>query len=471
MNPPIPDGAEMAQSLERSRNLSLARYVSLGFATIYGLVLVAIGAFLVTAHRAPPTAIRIMVVALLLSLCAQLLGYGLVRGGHQDGAARAITFGILFSQTMFHLVWAALHGYDAILLATFAASVVPIGLGSVLSGTKLMVVTTCSAIITAGFILLIYPHLIGSAVAPFETAISFAVVALVDCLIALLVYGAALLYTQALSSMDMLRVAYERALQLDALKDQFITHVNHELRTPIMTLQGTLEFLGETADQLPAAARDELLTQARRNTDRLVTLLTNVLDVRNIDRATGPVPLEQVAVAPALDAARELSDPLRARQIAFSLPEGLAVWGQATGLQQILTNYLSNAIKYSPASAPITVVARVLPTRQSGQSMVEIAVADGGPGIPAEHIPLLFHRFARLERDLASNVPGTGLGLYLCKVVAESMDGEVGVTSPGLYQPGSTFWVRLPGGIMTATKPLAPPRRSLSRSIAPNAPR
>lgn len=464
MQPHDLDAAQVVQSLDQSRNLSLARYVSLGFAAAYALALLAIGAWSLIAHRFPHPPLMLTCGALAVDVCLQLIGYGLARGGHGDGAARVIILGILFSQASFHLLWASLHGFDAILIASYAASVMPIGLGSVLSGTRLMLMAMLFTGGLATFELLAYPHLLGFAAAPFEIGVSLAIVLVVDGLIALLVYGASALYSQAVQRMDILRVAYAQAVRLDALKDQFITHINHELRTPIMTLQGTLEFLSAALDQLPPLARDTLLEQARQNAERLVTLLSGVLEVRNIDRAAGAVVLEEVAVAPVLAATLQLTDPFGERRIQLHLPEHLVVWGQATGLQQILTNYVSNALKYSPSATPIVVDAVVLPARRGGQPLVEIAVSDGGPGIPADQIPLLFHRFTRLERDLASAVPGSGLGLYLCKAVAEMMGGEVGVTSPGYLEAGSTFWVRLPGGIAADTAP-RPLRRRTTRSL------
>ena len=76
--------------------------------------------------------------------------------------------------------------------------------------------------------------------------------------------------------------------------------------------------------------------------------------------------------------------------------------------------------------------------------MVEIAVRDYGLGVPADQIPLLFQRFARLQRDLESSVTGTGLGLYICRILAERMGGGIRVESAGVPDQGSTFFVLLP---------------------------
>jgi signal transduction histidine kinase len=125
-------------------------------------------------------------------------------------------------------------------------------------------------------------------------------------------------------------------------------------------------------------------------------------------------------------------------------------------VRQILTNLLSNALKYSPQGTPVEVTAEIVVGQREngtkrrhreaagGQQTVEISVRDYGLGIPPEEIPLLFNRFVRLPRDLASNVPGNGLGLYLCQAFAQAMGGTIWVESMGIEGEGSTFHLQLP---------------------------
>src|SRR5262249_22438586 len=147
------------------------------------------------------------------------------------------------------------------------------------------------------------------------------------------------------------------------------------------------------------------------------------------------------------------------RELRLRLPDELVVWGNRMRLQQILTNLLSNALKYSPPGTPVDLTALVVQQvpaalRQPplgrlqraaplARPMVEIVVRDYGQGIPPHQIPLLFNRFVRLPRDLASNVVGSGLGLYLCRVFAESMGGTIWVESTGTPGAGSAFFLRL----------------------------
>lgn len=267
-------------------------------------------------------------------------------------------------------------------------------------------------------------------------------------------------------TLTLLGVAFARAQQLDTLKSQFITHINHELRTPIMTLQGYIEYLQMGWQMLPEAEVEGALKQAGRTADTLVTLLSNILDIRRIEGDSSFAP-ERVPVRAALDAALALIDPRvgqgSTRDLRLRLSGDPVVWGDRIRVQQILTNLLSNALKYSPPGSPVEVTAHVAepasaPRRWrqapgAGREMVEIVVRDYGLGIPPEQVPLLFNRFVRLPRDLASKVLGSGLGLYLCRVFAEAMGGTIRVESAGVPGEGSSFILRLPAPPADAPAP------------------
>lgn len=250
-----------------------------------------------------------------------------------------------------------------------------------------------------------------------------------------------------------------RAQQLEGLKDQFITSVNHELRTPIMTMQGYIELLGELHDQIGSVKRAEMLDRAREANGALVHLVRGILDVRRIESETEEYDPQVVNVYTAAGTALALIEPLEdnlsQRTFLMQVPEDLLIWGEEVRLQQIIVNLIANAIKYSDPGTSITLEAQAViekggrgggwgkhasPHRQ----MVEITVRDEGFGIPPEQLPLLFHRFVRLPRDLASNVRGTGLGLYLCRTFAEVMGGSIWAESSGVPGEGSTFHLRLP---------------------------
>jgi signal transduction histidine kinase len=264
-----------------------------------------------------------------------------------------------------------------------------------------------------------------------------------------------LTYQQTLRALG---VSFARAQRLDTLKAQFITHINHELRTPIMTLQGYIDYLRLGRKRLPEQEVDRSLEKASRTADTLVDLLSSVLDIRRIE-ADDTFAAEPVPVRAALDGAMALIDPRVSegvqRDLRVEIPDGLTAWGDRARTQQILTNLLSNALKYSPPETPIEVTAQLIPAptarqrlgrrrAEPAQDQVEIVVRDYGQGIPPDQLSLLFNRFVRLPRDLASNVAGTGLGLYLCRVFAQGMGGTITAESSGVRGEGTAFILRLP---------------------------
>ncbi len=258
--------------------------------------------------------------------------------------------------------------------------------------------------------------------------------------------------------------AFTREQELSQLKDQFITNVNHELRTPLMAMHGYIKLLRLRHQALAPERRSELIEKAARAGDDLVTLVTSILEIHNLEQtaeAFTPAPTrlyETVESAIRLVAAQtENNQALNAgeRELRVAIPANLFVLADPVRLQQILTNLLSNAIKYSPPGAPIEVAARALPAAWDASqgiraglrgpaAMAQITVRDFGLGIPPEQIPLLFERFVRLPRDLASSIAGNGLGLYLCRTFTEAMGGKIWVESSGIQGEGSTFHLRLP---------------------------
>ncbi len=265
-------------------------------------------------------------------------------------------------------------------------------------------------------------------------------------------------YVRTLRELGDVSVAYERARQLDDLKDQFISHVNHELRSPVMALHGFVELLLLTDESLSPAERRAYLDRAKRAGDSLVALIGNILDMRRLEQQGDTYLPARVPLAETLQSAIELLDPREGgeveRELRVNIPDGLAVQADQVWLRQILTNLLSNALKYSEPGTPVEIEAstvveteaskRLFRREQKGRDVAEIKVRDYGFGVPPEQIPLLFERFVRLPRDLASSVPGNGLGLHLCRLLVERMGGRIWVESSGVPGEGSTFILRLP---------------------------
>ena len=432
------DSFQSARQLNQGRGILLARYVGRAFipAIIFSWAI-----FPIT--HAPWVDIGIVSVGSLIGIGLLIAGVWLAEHQQGEWAARCIVTGIQIATTLLQVFWALHHGIDGVVFALFIAQTIPIGLATALSGVELLrntlVVTAgITTVLFVGGVLWFHPVLVGS-----MALIEWLMTVFFIGIIAALLYGGSIFYAQALQEIGTIRNAYERAQRLDELKDQFITHVNHELRTPIMTMQGIIEFLQVARHDMPPEQEEQLFAQASRNGDQLVSLLTRILDVRQIEKTGASVQSEQVTLTEAIAKGQEIVDPLRKRDFQVVLPPELSVWADPQLLQQIIVNLLGNAIKYSPITAPIDVRASVYPT--SGTPLqVQLHIRDYGPGVPADQVPLLFHRFVRLPRDLASTIPGSGIGLYLSKIFTESMSGKIWVESAGIEGEGADFILELP---------------------------
>jgi signal transduction histidine kinase len=214
-------------------------------------------------------------------------------------------------------------------------------------------------------------------------------------------------------------------------------------------------------ENAPRERLQKATKSAIRAAENLRKLLASILDASRMEQGSGNITPERIPLAAAIQAALQVIDPneggLRERELRIRVPESVAIWGEPVRLQQILTNLLSNALKYSPRGTPIDVSVRVVRIAEHasswrrkhaapamGRKFVEVTVRDYGLGIQPEQIPLLFQRFVRLPRDLASTVVGNGLGLYVCRICAEAMGGRIWVESTGVEGEGAAFHLRLP---------------------------
>lgn len=432
---------------DRQRRLRLSRGIAPVFATILMLVLIA-SAFIpdmkgTRSHFG------------LVLLCAAL--FILATASAWRNRVNLAT-GSILAGALLLMILAVLVNQPFILsdLLTIPACVI-IGLAA-LVGVPWMILATaaCTSVIV---IVLSHSSSLGHELADPNNVASTVAFVIEQWALAAIVYAAARGYQRTLRETGDVRVQYERARKLDELKDQFITNVNHELRNPVMLMQGYIELLRLKGQEMTREKSAELVQRASKAGDHLAELLQSILDARRLDHRSDTFVPEAVPVRETLEVAASLVDPRSGqhveRQLRVNMTAGLAVWGERVLLQQILTNLLSNAVKYSQPGTPVEVSARIVtesaptPTRwlsapHSEREMAEIAVRDFGLGIPPDEVPFLFERFVRLPRDLASSVSGNGLGLYLCRELVQTMGGSIHVESAGIEGEGSTFYVRLP---------------------------
>ena len=290
--------------------------------------------------------------------------------------------------------------------------------------------------------------------------------------------------------------AEEQQRELAALKDQFIVDANHELRTPIMSLYNNLELLEAVGQEGDIAERSDLLRRAMMAGDMVLRLLTNVLDTSALESRVPRLTLQALPVAPLVRAVLETFDPreigepdlapavYQTRAVTMDIASDLVVWGDEIRLRQVLINLIANALKYSEPETPIQIAASIyleehLPQRGllqhftasdvANKELVIVRVRDYGLGVPARDASKLFNRFVRLERDIAGSVRGTGVGLFVSRILVEAMGGRIWVESTGVPGDGSTFCFTIPFVSPLATEETAPesaPNESVPAKLA-----
>jgi signal transduction histidine kinase len=233
--------------------------------------------------------------------------------------------------------------------------------------------------------------------------------------------------------------------ELERLKTDFVSTVSHELRTPLTSMRGALGLvLSGTTGELPLRARD-LLKIAQSNTDRLIRLINEMLDIEKIE--AGHVSLkrewcELTALAQQTQRGLETLAMEAGVRLAVDAARDVFVSGDADRLVQVMTNLVSNAIKFSPRGGTVTI--RI---EAEGQA-ARIHVVDQGPGIPSEFRSRIFGRFQQADSGDARRASGTGLGLAIARAIVEMHDGSIGFdTNVGR---GTTFTVELPWSPPTA---------------------
>ena len=226
--------------------------------------------------------------------------------------------------------------------------------------------------------------------------------------------------------------------RIDRAKDEFTSVVSHELRTPLTAIRGSLGLLGGGALGPLSEGGQKLVEMAISNTDRLVRLINDILDIERIDAGRIDIDPEPCDAELLVKHALASFD-----QIAAAAEVTLTADAQAAPLiadphylHQTLTNLISNAIKFSPAGAVVHVSA------EARDGHVHFSVRDQGRGIPREHLDAIFRRFHQVDGSDSREKGGTGLGLAICRGIVERHGGRIWAESePGA---GATFSFVLP---------------------------
>ena len=232
---------------------------------------------------------------------------------------------------------------------------------------------------------------------------------------------------------------------VDRMKDEFISTVSHELRTPLTSIRGALGLLSSgRLGTLPEKGK-RLLEIASSNTDRLVRLINDILDIERIE--SGKVTLTKTrcdAEILARSAAEVVASLAERESISIVLDtQPVELMADSDRMVQVLTNLLANAVKFSPSGSSVR-----LSVRAEGPDVV-FAVADKGRGIPPDKVDTIFERFQQVDASDSRDKGGSGLGLAICRSIVRQHGGTIRVEStPG---SGSTFVVSVPSGIAPAS--------------------
>jgi two-component system phosphate regulon sensor histidine kinase PhoR len=233
--------------------------------------------------------------------------------------------------------------------------------------------------------------------------------------------------------------------RLEKVRRDFVANVSHELRTPVSVIQANAETLLDGALMHPTRG-PEFLGAILRNAQRLARLVSDLLDLSRIESGQFSLDIAPTQVAAAVARALESIRGLAARKrltIETQINAELCVLADSSAFDQILTNLIVNAVKYTPDDGHVQI--RAARTRASSPALeptVEIEVCDDGAGIEPRHRLRIFERFYRVDPGRSREMGGTGLGLSIVKHLVGAMHGEVGVTDNPTG--GSVFRVTLP---------------------------
>lgn len=228
--------------------------------------------------------------------------------------------------------------------------------------------------------------------------------------------------------------------RIEQLKNEFISVVSHELRVPLTSIRGTLEWISQKASDQLSPNMKKMLDIAARSSERMGRLINDMLDIEKLESGKMVLQLRQVELSSflqqSLDAHQGLAEQYGVKFVLKESATGVIVNVDSDRMMQVMGNLLSNAAKFSPVDGTVEVSSKVV-----NPGIVRISVTDHGPGIPVKFRPMIFQKFAQAEGSDRRQKGGTGLGLSITKAILERLDGKIGFeTEPG----ATTFYFDLP---------------------------
>ena len=226
---------------------------------------------------------------------------------------------------------------------------------------------------------------------------------------------------------------------LDRMKDEFISTVSHELRTPLTSLRAALGLVTGGALATRPEKMQQMLEIAIGNTDRLIRLVNDILDIERISSGNAELHSAMCPAVALLERAVSLQQAAALKtNLRLTIEAGdVEVWGDPDRILQALANLISNATKYSPPGGEINLTARYI-----DDEFAQFDVHDQGRGIPHDKLETIFGRFQQVDASDSRTMGGTGLGLAICRSIITQHGGKIWATSPP--GQGATFHFTLP---------------------------
>lgn len=240
--------------------------------------------------------------------------------------------------------------------------------------------------------------------------------------------------------MGMVRDISEKK-QAEKMKNEFLSTVSHELRTPLTSIHCSLGLITDAFAEELSEKVGQLHTIAYANSERLITLINDILDVQKMEmgemvfdnKVINLLDLTQLSVEANQAYAKKLGN------ISFKITpdtSAIEVNADASRLMQVITNLISNAVKFSPENGLVNI--SIIDEKEN----IRLVVTDNGPGIPDDFKYRIFTKFAQADSSDTRKVEGTGLGLSICKIIIEQLKGNIGYNN--LEEGGCAFFITLP---------------------------
>ena len=240
------------------------------------------------------------------------------------------------------------------------------------------------------------------------------------------------------------RQVMARLRELDQAKTDFVATVNHELRTPLTSITGYLDLILDGSGPALPAEVQQMLGIVGRNANRLNQLISDLLTLSRSDARESALEVAEIDLAELLaEVAASIAPTADAAGVSLQISGGgpLPVDGDCDQLEQVFTNLVSNAVKFTPAGGSVRIRTETAANELTGPRVL-VHVTDTGIGIPAEDLPKLFQRFFRASNATSAAIPGTGLGLAIVQDIVHQHGGELSVRSE--VGAGTSFTVQLP---------------------------